>query len=63
MSVEIDPTLSNVAQIVSECSASGITDVTKTMNNCLNSSPKAYDLARRLVAAEERSRERVKYYL
>lgn len=63
MSVNGNNSCENIARIISSESSSGARKLTHTMNNCINSSPKVYSLARRYVAVAEKSAERMKPYL
>ncbi len=63
MSVNGNNSCENIARIISSSASSGARELTHTMNNCINSAPKIYSLARRYVACEEKSTERMKPYL
>ncbi|MBR5459257.1 MAG: hypothetical protein IKV53_00175 [Clostridia bacterium] len=63
MSVNGNNSCENVARIISNASSSGARELTHIMNNCINSAPRIYSLARRYVANAEKSTERMKPYL
>lgn len=63
MRTQSNPAPSNVAKMVSLMSHEAQDSTVCTMNNCQNSSPASYNLARRLVKATEKSHEKMKHFL
>ena len=63
LSIGINPSLSHIAEIISKDANTSTTEINRTMNHCINSSPKAYNLARMLVNADNASAENIKNYL
>ena len=63
MSVGIDPSLSHIAEIIKNDVNASTTEITRTMNRCINSSPKTYNLARMLVNVDNKTNESFKGYL
>lgn len=58
-----NPSCENVAKILSAESGKGVIEIVGVMNNCVNSSPSAYNLARKLIAREENGINKMKPYL
>ncbi len=63
MSAAANPTPSHIAKIITSESDNGVVNTVRVMRECQNSSPTAYNLARRLVNCEEESTRRMKDFL
>lgn len=63
VSAGIDPSLSHIAEIITDEANSYKKETTRTMNRCQNSRPQVYNLARMLINADKESGEKLKKYL
>lgn len=63
LNVSANSSCENVAKVISYDSRSGVMEIVKTMNSCVNSTPAAYNLARKLVVQEENGISKMKPYL
>lgn len=63
LNVSANSSCENVAKVISYDSSSGVMEIVKTMNSCVNSTPAAYNLARKLVVQEENGISKMKPYL
>ncbi len=63
VSAAVNPSISNIAQMAQDASNKGVINITKAMNSCVNSSPRVYNLARKLVTSEEENEKRMKSFL
>ncbi len=63
LAASTNPSCGNVAKIISAESGKGVIEIVGAMNNCVNSTPSAYSLARKLVSREENGINKMKPYL
>lgn len=63
LNISANSSCENVAKVISYDSSSGVLEIVKTMNSCVNSSPAVYNMARKLVAQEENGISKMKPYL